>query len=194
MDVLARTCIPCSLTRTYVSASILDHAHMCTCMVVQTHSCSGTCMHSHTCRSTHILTHIAQHSSMAPVLLSASQGRHWGTRQPADAPAPRYVLCLSFPRGTPSHPHFSRSCGPQCAMGRAGQDGALPGPGAGTATTSQNHPPAMASQFGSQTPQLSLLSAKPAISRRAPATGRSIIPSLFSASPSSIMAKSSHSQ
>lgn len=191
----SRTCIPLQThTHMHASASIHDHAYTCTRMIVQARLRLGTCMHTHTCMLTrmdaHILTRTAQQPGTAPAPTVSSLGGDTRGQDSPQTPRPHAMCRASVsPLGTAQHPHSPRTCGPRCGVGRVGQAGAPPAPGAGTAATSQNHSPAIASQLGSQTLQLSRPPAKPA-----PDTGRSIVPCLFSASPSSTMAKFSSSQ
>ena len=182
----------------HASASIRDHAHICKCMIMQTHSCSGTRMHTHTRVHMHGYTysHIWPSSSARlQRLLSAPWGEPLG-----DKAAPRHLgpmLCAvpQFPLlaqpGTPTPPG---PVGPGVAEGEWGR--LEPRQAQGLAqpplprTTRQQLPADLAAKHRSSPRP----PAKLAITRPAPITGRSIIPRLFSASPSSIMAKSSPSR
>lgn len=154
-------CIPLQAhTHMHASASIHDHAHTCTRTIVQARLRSGTRMHTHTHMLTrmdaHILTRMAQQPGTAPAPAVSSPGGDTGGQGSPQTPRPHAMCHASVsPLGTAQHPHSPRTCGPRCGVGRAGQAGAPPGPGAGTAATSQNHSPAIASRFGSQTLQLS---------------------------------------
>lgn len=144
---------PCRVTHTRM--------HLRAQMIMHTHDRANTFVFGHTHAHSHTRVHMHGHTrpsspaGPAPTV-SSPAGDTEGQCSP-QTPQPHATCRASVsPFGTTQHPNCPRTCGPWCGTEQVGQVGALPGPGAGTATTSQNHPPAIASRFGSQMPQLSL--------------------------------------
>lgn len=175
----------------YASASTHDHAHACTQMIMQTHSCSGThtLTHMFTCTDTHIHTWPSSPAQLQ-CLLSAPRGKTLGYKTAPRCLGPMLCAVPQFPLlAQPGSPNPPGPVGPSVAQGERGT--LKPRQAQGLAqlplprTTRQRSPADSAAKCRSSP----LPPAKPAVTRPAPTMGRSIIAHLFSASPSSIMAK-----